>query len=792
MAESVVSFVMDQLKTTIIDKAKEEVTLLIGVKEEVKRLERNLKLIRAVLADAEEKKTTDVNVKQWLDSLKEAAYDMEDALDEWRTAVELEVHGADDQNAASTATPSHSHHRKVLCNLLSCFPLRRLDTRYKIALNIKEINKRLDEIAKEKDRYNLMSKEEVELPKRPESSSFVDVSHILGRDVVKSEILSYLLGGDGDSETIEAISIVGFGGLGKTALAQLIYNEQAVQKHFDKVIWVCVSDLFDEKKVAKAIIQGLESISGAEAYGLELESLQVLLERISKSVRGKKFLLILDDVWAQSGERWESLKVTFRKGSGGSRILVTTRDVHVATMMGSSHSQVIHLERLGDEVCWLILREIAFKGREQEHAAHLEEIGRRIAARCKGLPLAAKTLGSLLKFKRSKRQWEDVLNSEIWKLDLAQKEIFAPLLLSYYDLPHPVRRCFRYCVIYLKDHLIWVRDLIDRWMAQGYLGFQNDADLESIGQDYFDFLATRSFFQFQEFEMREGGTMLTCKMHDTIHDFAKYLAEDEFVTKEVHCDDDLNIELEKGRHLTLVLHGDMPFPSSISGVEKLRSLLISCIGRTGKYSILEALPSILNQSRRLRLLDLSRARDYFGKQLPKEIGKLIHLRHLDLDGSTQIEELPQELSNLRNLLSLDLKRCENLKELPCWMVKLINLRFLRTSGCEALTHYPKCIRRLTSLRTLLGAIVRADCNDAREFSIADLGNLKHLCRVWLKVKGDTINHDEARQAQLYNIEELRIYLAGQIQNVDIVEALDPPHDANVQFFDNYLYYEKIE
>ncbi|GKV28914.1 hypothetical protein SLEP1_g37900 [Rubroshorea leprosula] len=786
MAESIVSFITDQLKTTIIEKVKEEVTLLIGVKEEVKRLERNLKLIRTVLADAEEKKTTDVNVKQWLDSLKEAAYDMEDALDEWRTAVELEVHGADDQNAASTATPSHSHHRKVLCNLLSCFPFRRLDTRHKIALNIKKINKRLDKIAKEKDRYNLMSKEEVELPKRPESSSFVDVSHILGRDVVKSEILSYLLGGDGDSETIETISMVGFGGLGKTALAQLIYNEQAVQKHFDKVLWVCVSDLFDEKKVAKAIIQGLDNISGAEAYGLELESLQVLLERISKSVRGKKFLLILDDVWAQSGERWESLKVTFRKGSGGSRILVTTRDVHVATMMGSSQSQVIHLERLGDEVCWLILCEIAFMGREQGHAEHLEEIGRRIAARCKGLPLAAKTLGSLLKFKRSKRQWEDVLNSEIWKLDLAQKEIFAPLLLSYYDLPHPIRRCFKYCVIYLKDRLFWARDLIDRWMAQGYLGLQNDADLESIGQDYFDFLASRSFFQ--EFEMREGGTMLTFKMHDMIHDFAKYLAEDEFVTKEVHCDDDLNIELEKSRHLTLVLHGEVPFPSSISGVEKLRSLLISCIGRrTGQYSVLEALPSILNKSRRLRLLDLSWACDYFGKQVPIEIGKLIHLRHLTLEGCAQIQELPQQLSNLRNLLELDLKLCENLKELPCWIVKLINLRTIRTSGCEALTHYPKCIRRLTSLRSLMGAIVRADCNDAQEFSIADLGNLKHLWRVWLKVKGDTIDREEARKAQLYNTEDLRIYLTGQIQNVYIIEALDPPHDANVQFFDNYLY-----
>ncbi|GLU08733.1 hypothetical protein SLE2022_256270 [Rubroshorea leprosula] len=557
MADAIVSLILEELKTTIIDRGKEEVKLLLGLEEEVEKLERNLDLIHGVLAHAEEKKRTDDLVKKWLDRLKEAAYDMEDALDEWRTAVEMELRGAKNQ-------------RKVLlCNFVSCFSFHQLSTRRQIALNIKEINQRLDEIEKEKDQYQLIRKE-IELPKKPESSSFVDVSRLCGRDGVKRDILSCLWGVNGEeeaSELIQTISIVGMGGLGKTALAQLIYNDCGVKGHFDDVIWVCVSDLFDEKKVARAIIQGLEKLGDGAAYGLESNPLQFLLERISNSIQGMKYFLVLDDVWdGNKGERWEGLKTTFKLGAPGSRILVTTRDVDAAKMMGSSLSQIIHLEKLGEKECWLILRDIAFRDRDEKSCQSLEAIGRKIANRCKGLPLAAKTLGSLLKSKRTKQEWQSVLNSDIWKLDLAQKDIFAPLLLSYYDLPPPVRRCFLYCVAFPKDFVIKIHLIVSNWMAQGYLGSDGNADLESIGIEYFHILVSRSFFQ--DFRVWDGD-IVCVKMHDMVHDFARYLAENEFVIKEVESDN-LNINSAKHRHLTvMVVDARMPFPTSISGVEKL-------------------------------------------------------------------------------------------------------------------------------------------------------------------------------------------------------------------------------
>ncbi|GKV19449.1 hypothetical protein SLEP1_g29710 [Rubroshorea leprosula] len=743
MADAIVSFVLDQLTTTIVDKASEEVELLVDVEKEVTKLETNLRLIDTFLRDAEEKKRTDGLVKEWLDRLKEASYDMGDALDEWRTTVEIEALEA--QNAASL--------KKALCNFISCFSIRRAYTHRKIALNIKEINQRLDDIVKKKEMYQLqlmsmpISNTINHLQQRPETSSLVDVSKLCGRDKEKADILNYLWGGSGENEAgelIPTISIVGMGGLGKTALAQLICNDDNVKKHFDRVIWVCVSDLFYEKKVARAIIQGLEKLTHGAAYGLESDPLQFLLERISRSIQGMKYFLVLDDVWdGNKGERWEGLKTTFKLGAPGSRILVTTRDVEVAKMMGSSSSQIISLEKLGDEQCWSIIKHLALEGRDNQN---LEKIGREIAKKCKGLPLAAKTLGSHLKSKR-------------------------------------IKQCFMYCALFHKDYEInrWV--VIAQWMAMGYLGSDGNADLESKGNEYFHILVERSFFQ--DIEMFEG-EIACCKMHDIVHDFARYLGENEFATKEINSDHS-TIDGSKNRHLTVMIDEGIPFPTSISGAEKLRALRTF----TGKDALTyEALGSLFNHCRRLRVLILGwpDGTDHFCKEIPEGIGKLIHLRLLYLRDGRKLESLPEALCNLLNLEFLDLLGCTNLKQLPDSIGKLINLRHLCTAGCSALTQYPEGLQKLTSLRYLSGLIARADRNNAKEFCLADLGNLKHLHELALKVVGNSIDMEQARKAQLQDIQWLSIFLAGSIQRADIIEALDPHRNIpNLGFYGNYWF-----
>ncbi|XWS30460.1 hypothetical protein CRYUN_Cryun24cG0119600 [Craigia yunnanensis] len=352
--EAIVSSIIELLVKVIAENAGQELRLVTGVNREVKKLERNLKAIQCVLEDAEQRQITQKSVKFWIERVKEVAYDMDDVLDEWNTAI-----------------------------------LKRHD----IATKIKEINEEVDEIAKDKDKYELTKSSETKQPRRLESTSFVDVSKLHGRDEVKNKIVSTLLGGN----DIQTISIVGMGGMGKTALSQLIFNDGEVKAHFNKVIWVCVSDFFDLNKIALAILRSLDpNLQNPN-------SLQQVLEKISEKIRSAKFLLVLDDAWTDHDEDWESLKAVFQQGMSGSRILMTTRKESVAKVMGSSQSQVFNLKGLSDEVCWVILSHVAFVGRDNDLRENLEDIGREIAKKCKGLPLAAKTLGGLLRDGR--KQW---------------------------------------------------------------------------------------------------------------------------------------------------------------------------------------------------------------------------------------------------------------------------------------------------------------------------------------------------------------------------------------------------
>ena len=209
-------------------------------------------------------------------------------------------------------------------------------------------------------------------------------------------------------------------------LAQLAYNDHDIQAHFEEIMWVCVFDPFNQCRVAKAIIETVENRSP------NIIELQSLLNRICDLIRGKKFFLVLDDVWTKDHKKWEPFKNAFKCGAQGSRILITTRNEEVAKIIGSAYT--INLEVLSKEECWLMFSEIAFFGRDPKQCKQLEDLSRQLANKCKGLPLAIKTLGGLMCFKKSREQWKNVLDSNLWELEDVEKRLFILLLLSYYEL----------------------------------------------------------------------------------------------------------------------------------------------------------------------------------------------------------------------------------------------------------------------------------------------------------------------------------------------------------------------
>ena len=230
----------------------------------------------------------------------------------------------------------------------------------------------------------------VEEPKR-QITSFIDEEKVYGRCQETTILVNMLVGENSNAggSSFHVISIVGMGGIGKTTLAQLVYNHNEVECHFDKRIWICVSDPFDEIRIAKEI---LEAFKGETP---NLVGKDYILQQIRSHVLGKKILLVLDDVWTEDATKWEQLKNSLKYCSLGSRILITTRRERVAIIMGTMTANLFPLHTLSQEDCWSLLSHKAFYGRTSEECENLADIGRKIAEKCQGLPLAAKILGDL-------------------------------------------------------------------------------------------------------------------------------------------------------------------------------------------------------------------------------------------------------------------------------------------------------------------------------------------------------------------------------------------------------------
>ncbi|XP_062109181.1 putative disease resistance protein RGA3 isoform X1 [Humulus lupulus] len=587
---------------------------------------------------------------------------------------------------------------------------------------------------------------------RPKTTSLVDVSEVYGRENEKRDLINKLLcesnpiEGGAPNVVIPIIPLVGMGGIGKTTLAQLVYNDESVKAHFEHRIWVCVSDPFDEFRIAKAIVEALE---GKSPKIFELEN---LLQHIyNVSIKDKKFLLVLDDVWTKDDSKWEQITKHLRSGAIGSRILVTTRKQEVAIMMGAE-TQIINLTLLSENDCWFIFSQIAFSTRDR--IEELEEIGKQIACKCKGLPLVAKTLGSLMRFKKNNKEgWEGVLYNKLWELEDIKLKVFVPFLLSYYDLPSIEKRCFSICSIFPKDYVIHVDDLIDLWMSQGYVTNDFKINLKKEGQYHFENLAMRSFFQ--DFEKDPYGNIKSCKMHDIIHSFSQFLTKKECLGIEVRGDDTRRMEItneNKIRHSMLVVQSsnesEAQIPFSIYTQKNLRTLSVTCSHVISNPILMVDLFSSLTCLRALNVCHCSIP------EIPKEVDKLIHLRYLNVSENPRITELPDTLCNLCNLQTLKVTGCQ-IKKLPKEMGNLVNLRHLYIwSPIVMLNGLPKSLGRLTSLETLDQFVVPNQEDNSPFMKLEALSEFKHLQGSISIANCGRLYGEEARKAPFKDKEHL--------------------------------------
>ncbi|XP_078152926.1 putative disease resistance protein RGA3 [Carex rostrata] len=633
--------------------------------EDLKRLMRTLEWIKATLYDAEEREIRDRSVKLWLKELKKVAYDAEDVLSEYRyevTRVQLE--------ARKASEASGSHKTKKMEYIVQ-IPNGMVD-------RLKKIRSRFDEIAKDRKALKLKKSDGPRRPNnkllRPPTGHMVDEASIFGRDAEIKEVIDFLL--SEKEKPFSVISIIGKGGLGKTTIAKLVYKEMRVTRCFDLCGWVCVSEEFDVGRLTKAIIESVTEIN----YGLsELSSLQ---EKFAQIVKGKTIVLVLDDVWNENQSLWDSLRVPFKEAKLV-RILVTTRNKKVADVMQTT--TCFRPTNMPEDSCWQLFQHYAFCGTSDTMPPHLVNMGKDIMRKCGGLPLAVKSIASLLMQETDEEKWIEILENDLWE-SYPSNDVFSALQISYAHLPAHLKPCFLLCSMYPKDYLLEKMHLIELWISHGYIEPKGKRRIIEIGVEYYEELKQRSFVDYFSRGFKES-----CKLHDIIHDLARLNSENEHYSVEINQPLDIQKENVPQEACHLYVGGFSGYVNQVlqQNLMGLRTLSINT-RHSRNFQICN-----LTEFKALRVLELKG--DYLTR-IPDSISELKHLAYLGIK-SFNLKTLPLSIVLLYNLQAFILD-CRDLKYLPEGIGSLCNLRRLIIESCFPINYFPHGLVNFSAIKTM--------------------------------------------------------------------------------------------
>ncbi|KAK8307783.1 hypothetical protein V6Z11_D02G009100 [Gossypium hirsutum] len=724
MAEAFVSAVVGEVASKAASVAVEMISLGWGFKDEMQRLGNSLEMIGAFLQDAEGNQKQMNSVKLWLKRLRDVAYEADEVLDEIAYEFLRKKVETGDQmlrkvrDLPSTVTFQHNMANKVKDILNS----------------LDDLNK----IAKDYGLQQLAVDQRIFIPSNVETVSFLDDSNIVGRKNDVSKVVDMLLSPQ-DDRTVSVVPIVGMAGIGKTTLARLVYHDVDVERRFDVRFWVCVSDDFNVKRILREMLEhdmNYKHTSIPQNLNALTAKLKGKIEQAKRGNEQIKYLLVLDDVW--DVEQWDELMRCLEgvNKNRGNKVIVTTRIEDVALKVETLPNQRHQPGKLKYEECWSIIKEKACG--DSPISPSLVLIGEEIAKQCHGVPLAAKVIGGTMrKIERSRGAWLKIQKSDVWD------SVYSVLRLSFDHLSSPcLKKCFAYCAMFPKDFCFRKEQLIQLWMAEGFLGASKE--MMDTGNRYFHELLSNSLFQ--DVGKDRCGNILTCKMHDLVHDLA--LSVSKFETL-IFQENSISItdEVSHIRHLRIGYDGES-LPIILTAVApKLHSL----------FSEIDVFKKLSRTFTSLRVLKFSGA-DYILK-LPASLGELKHLRYMDIS-KTSIKVLPQSITKLYMLQTLRFMGCREIA-FPDGLRNLISVKHIHF---DQQSSQPIELRHLTSLQTLPMFFVRdnelhldaleclnelggqlkiCDLQSVRDKEEAGKANLRlktKLCKVifeWSKFSNDT-------------------------------------------------------
>ncbi|XP_044955353.1 disease resistance protein RGA5-like [Hordeum vulgare subsp. vulgare] len=622
-----------------------------GVRGDIESLTRELAAMEAFLLKMSEEEDPDVQDKVWMNEVRELSYDMEDSIDDFMKSVD-------------TGDTKPDGFLEKLKNSLG--KLGKMKARRRIGNEIADLKKQTIEVAERNARYKAreaFSKAKNTTVDPRALAIFQHASELVGIDEPKAEVIKLLTGGVSTQEQVKLVSIVGAGGLGKTTLANQVYQD--LKGEFKYRAFLSVSRNPDMMNILRTI---LSAVSGQLYANTEAGSIQQLIIQISDFLADKRYFVVLDDIW--DIDTWHALKLAFPVTSSGSIIITTTRindvaescrsrpfsgEMYCIRPLGMVHSRQLFYTRLFNS--------------EENCPSYLKEVSEHILQKCAGLPLAIIAISGLLdNIEKAEGSWKQVEDSigRALQRNPSIEGMMKILSLSYFELPAHLRSCLLCFSIFPEDSIIQKKVLINRWIAERLIHTEAGySKTYEFGERCFNELINRSLIQPGEPDRFDR--VMSCRLHDTILDFIiSKSIEENFVT------------LVGVPSLTVGTQSKVRRLSVQASKQKElivpKGLVLSHVRSLDVFGESVKIPS-MDKFRHLRFLDFEGCRRQLENRHLENIDRLFQLRYLSLRGADKVSKLPEQIGRLWCLEILNLRRT-SVYELPASIVNLKRLVYL--------------------------------------------------------------------------------------------------------------------
>ncbi|KAL3812446.1 hypothetical protein ACJIZ3_013714 [Penstemon smallii] len=782
MAESVVFCVIQAVGELLLYEAR----YLHGIRAQLEQIQTKLRRLQAISKIADAKQEEDERIRDWVAETRESAYIAEDILDIFAIEISLRKEKSLLQKYAGKWKEYTSlHHLGPNIQQIEA-KISYLESDWRVS-NIITIG--------QGDILDYVSERRQQI-RRTYSHHEED---FVGLDEDVEKLVAHMVNEDVD-RCYHVVSIIGMGGIGKTALTRKIYHHTEVRSHFHAFAWVCISRKWREEEILKRILNKLVPENREHINGMN--DISELVKELFEVQKMKKCLVVLDDVWEK--DVWKSLRPAFPNRKLGSKVLLTTRNKEIALHIDTDTKCFSYEQRhLNEDESWELLKKKAFPGIHMEvedefasgdeyedarssmdsfHSClsdeetdeilgnvntprsecdiqdirvqeDIEKIGKEMVGLCGGLPLAIIVLGGLLMTKSTLNEWRKVhqnFNSHLRRRRSLQENgiVYEVLALSYHDLPYQVKPCFLHLGNFPEDYEIPTRKLFQLWAAEGFIlsdchPSEEQESIMDIGERYLRELVQRCMVQIK---VEESTLCLkSCQLHDLTRELCLLKGKEENFLIRIPLSDDPK------------LIGSSSSSSNSTSTSLIHRLAISVDSDIEKYFPPES--ENLDHVRSAVFFSRLMNRKHLQSTLELLCNGFKLLRVLDLERFDFGEKLCKDIGNLVHLRYLSLRGSQFYK-LPSSIGKL---KFLQTLDLRVPYHacltIPDVLWKLTQLKHLYLPPSHKSTSKLQLGSLINLEILKNF---------DTRVSDFRDITKLFKLRKLTAILCVEMENLEAI------------------------